>query len=88
MITFDFTQYAEFMFSNFAKVLDNISSDPTFDIWWLIIWVLFIFDYIMKWIAMYRAWTRREAGRFVCLLIFNTCGILPIIYLATHKKID
>lgn len=50
--------------------------------------VLALFDFIMKWIAMYRAWTRRDVARFVCLFIFNTCWILPIIYLATHKKID
>jgi len=50
--------------------------------------VLALFDFIMKWIAMYRAWTRKDVAWFVCLFIFNTCGILPIIYLATHKKID
>lgn len=47
--------------------------------------VLTIFDFIMKWIAMYKAGTRRQVARFVCLFIFNTCGILPIIYLLVNK---
>ena len=50
--------------------------------------VLAVFDIVMRLISMYRAWTRKNIGRFVCLAIFSTCGILPIIYLATHKKID
>jgi len=54
----------------------------------IFIFVLALFDIVMKWIAMYRSWTRRDVARFVCLFIFNTCWILPIIYLATHKKID
>jgi len=54
----------------------------------IILSALAIFDIIMKGFAMYRAWTRRNPGRFICLLIFNTCWILPIIYLVTHEKID
>lgn len=46
---------------------------------------LTIFDFVMKWIAMYKAGTRRQVARFVFLFIFNTCGILPIIYLLTNK---
>lgn len=46
---------------------------------------LTIFDFVMKWIAMYKTWTRRQVARFVFLFIFNTCGILPIIYLLTNK---
>ena len=47
--------------------------------------ILAIFDIVMKCIAAYKAWTRRQIGRFICLFIFNTCGILPIIYLLTNK---
>ena len=49
---------------------------------------LTIFDVVMKWIAMYKAWTRRQVWRFVCLFIFNTCGILPIIYLISNREKD
>jgi len=49
---------------------------------------LTIFDMVMKWIAMYKAWTRKQVWRFVCLFIFNTCGILPIIYLISNREKD
>jgi hypothetical protein len=49
---------------------------------------LTIFDVVMKCIAAYKAWTRRQVGRFVCLFIFNTCGILPIIYLLSNRNKD
>lgn len=51
----------------------------------IIVLILTIFDFVMKWIAMYKAWTRRQVARFVCLFIFNTCGILPVIYLLVNK---
>lgn len=49
---------------------------------------LTIFDMVMKWIAIYKAWTRKQVWRFVCLFIFNTCGILPIIYLISNREKD
>jgi len=54
----------------------------------IILIVLWVLDIVLKWISMYRAWTRREVARFVCLFIFNTCWILPIIYLLTHEKVE
>lgn len=51
----------------------------------IIVLILTIFDFVMKWIAMYKAGTRRQVARFVCLFIFNTCGILQIIYLLVNK---
>lgn len=66
----------------------NPATNSISEIRMLIVLILAIFDFVMKWIAMYRAWTRKDVARFVCLFIFNTCWILPIIYLATHKKID
>ena len=52
----------------------------------IIVLILTIFDFVMKWIALYKAGTRRQVARFVCLFIFNTCGILPIIYLLSNKN--
>lgn len=51
-----------------------------------IIIFLMIFDFILKWIALYKSGKREEVARFICLLIFNTCGILPIIYLILNKE--
>lgn len=50
--------------------------------------ILAIFDIVMKCITAYKAWTRRQIGRFICLFILNTCGILPIIYLIVNRKKD
>lgn len=42
---------------------------------------LLAWDMTWKWIALYKAAQKKEVWRFICLLIFNTCGLLPIIYL-------
>ena len=54
----------------------------------IVIILLWIFDFVMKWIALYRAWTRKEVTRFIFLFLLNTLWILPIIYLLTHKKVE
>ena len=47
---------------------------------------LAIWDLVRKAIALYRAWERSQIVRFIFIFIFNTCGILPIIYLLLNKK--
>lgn len=42
---------------------------------------LLAWDMTWKWIALYKSWRKWEIIRFICIFIFNTCGILPIIYL-------
>ncbi len=42
---------------------------------------LLVRDMTWKWIALYKSWKKWEITRFICIFIFNTCGILPIIYL-------
>lgn len=42
---------------------------------------LLAWDITWKWIALYKSWKKWEIARFICIFIFNTCGILPIIYL-------
>ena len=48
--------------------------------------LLVVRDLVWKAIALYKAWQRSEKVRFICIFIFNTCGILPIIYLLLNKK--
>ena len=62
----------------------NILSTET----WLITLciVLSIWDLIRKAIALYKAWQRNQIVRFIFIFIFNTCGILPIIYLIINRK--
>lgn len=45
-----------------------------------------IIDYGLKVYAMWYAARSRQTGWFVCLAIFNTIGILPLIYLNRFKK--
>jgi hypothetical protein len=48
--------------------------------------IVVIFDAVLKVIGMWKAARRTQTAWFVCLLIFNTVGILPIIYFLTGDK--
>ena len=54
---------------------------------WLIpvIVVLAIWDSVWKLIAMWKAARNNHLAWFICIFIFNTIGILPIIYILIHK---
>ena len=52
----------------------------------ILCFVLTILDLALRCIAAYKAWTRRQVARFVCIFLLNTCGILPIIYLIVNKE--
>jgi hypothetical protein len=41
---------------------------------------------VWKGIALWRAGGNRQLAWFICLLIFNTLGILPIIYIFGFSK--
>jgi hypothetical protein len=47
---------------------------------------IFIFDAVLKAIAMWKAARRTQIAWFVCLLIFSTAAVLPIIYFLTGGK--
>ena len=48
--------------------------------------VLLLWSAVWKGFALYRAGANRSPGWFVCLLIFNTVGILEILYLFVFSK--
>ena len=50
---------------------------------WIIplIILLALLDIALKAVACRKAGNRKELAWFICLFIFNTCGILPLIYL-------
>ena len=52
----------------------------------LLIILLAIRDLVRKAIGLYRAWQKSDYIRFIFIFIFNTCGILPIIYLILNNK--
>lgn len=55
---------------------------------WLIIVIalLALFDSVMKLIALWKAARNNHLVWFICLAIFNTIGILPIVYLVLNKQ--
>ena len=56
-------------------------------IWLLpIIIIVGIWDYVWKAIGMWKAGRNNNLAWFVCIFIFNTLGILPIIYILLHRE--
>ena len=52
----------------------------------LIVIPLAIWDGVWKLIALWKSARRGQLAWFVCLAIFNTIGILPIIYILCCQK--
>lgn len=52
----------------------------------LLLAVLAIWDLVWRGFALWRAGGNRQKGWFIALLIINSVGILPIIYLLTEKS--
>lgn len=51
----------------------------------LLVTVISIWELVWKGIAMWYSAGEKQKVWFVCLLVFNTIGILPIIYLFMYK---
>lgn len=61
----------------------------TYDIstsWTIVLLVLLAWDLVWRGLALWRSARWQQKGWFVALLILNTAGILPIIYLLTHRS--
>lgn len=52
---------------------------------WVFI-ILAIWDGVWKAIALWRAARNSHLAWFICIIIFNTVGILPIIYIFGFSK--
>ena len=48
--------------------------------------VLALWSLIWKGIALWKCGRRNQLGWFIAILLFNTAGILPIIYLILYRK--
>ena len=48
--------------------------------------IIALFDAVLKVIGMWKAARRTQTAWFVCLMIFNTACILPVIYFLTSGK--
>jgi hypothetical protein len=58
-------------------------------IWFIpLLIIVAIWDAIWKAIAMWKSARDNKLAWFICIVVFNTVGILPIIYILTHRKKD
>ena len=53
-----------------------------------VIVLLAIWDGVWKLIALWKSARNNQLAWFVCLAIFNTVGILPILYILCFQKPD
>jgi hypothetical protein len=53
-----------------------------------VIILLAIWDGVWKLIAMWKSARNSQLACFVCLAIFNTIGILPILYILLFQKTE
>ena len=65
----------------------NIPQLPETFVWLMpIIIILMIWDTVWKFIAMWKAGRNNHLAWFICLAIFNTVGVLPIVYILIHRN--
>lgn len=55
--------------------------------WIPLLIVLVIWELIWKGMALWKSAQRKEKGWFVAVLLINSVGILPLIYLISHGDI-
>jgi hypothetical protein len=48
--------------------------------------ILAVFDAVLKGFSLWKSARKNQMGWFICLIVFNTCGILPIIYLLLNRN--
>ena len=67
--------------------MENFSNLPESLIWLMPPLLILIFwDAVWKVIAMWKAGRNNHLAWFICIAIFNTIGILPIIYILMNRK--
>ena len=59
---------------------------PLFVLFLAVLILLAIWDGVWKVIAMWKSARHNQLAWFICLAIFNTAGILPILYLMLFQK--
>ncbi len=48
--------------------------------------IVMLWEMIRKGIALWKTGNQKKIIRFICIFIFNTAGLLPIIYLTFFNK--
>lgn len=65
-------------------IMESISKLPEWLI--IVIAILALFDSVLKLIALWKSARNNHLVWYICLAIFNTMGILPIVYLILNKN--
>jgi predicted Co/Zn/Cd cation transporter (cation efflux family) len=55
-------------------------------VWITVIIILSVWELVWKYVAMWKAGRNNHMIWFICLAVFNTAGILPIIYIILQRK--
>ena len=53
---------------------------------WIFIGILSLWELVWKGFALWYSAKNKHKAWFIFILILNTAGILPIIYIFTHKR--
>lgn len=54
--------------------------------WTVLLVALAIWELFWKGVALWKTGRRNQLGWFIAILLVNSAGILPIIYLLTHME--
>ncbi len=60
---------------------------PNFNFFWVFPWIIIFvaLELVLKGFALWYAARRGQKGWFIAILVINTLGILPLIYLLLYK---
>jgi hypothetical protein len=64
--------------------MTDFSTLPTYAL--ILLVLLALLELTLKGITLWKSGRNGQKGWFVALLVLNTAGILPLIYLLTQKK--
>ena len=54
--------------------------------WWGLLFPLMVLDLVLKGFALWRSAQREQTVWFIALLLVNSVGILPAVYLLTNRE--
>lgn len=67
------------------NMMDYHNLDESF-VWFIpVLVILVVWDTVWKLIAMWKAGRNNHLAWFICIAIFNTVGVLPIVYLLIER---
>ena len=67
--------------------MEQLSELLNTQIIWIVnlILILAVWESVWKMIALWKSARNKELAWFICIGVINTVGILPIVYILTHR---